>query len=69
MSVQLSTLKMKNSSLLILEIIWIVVGLFCIAAGIRSAILTGGYHFLIFLIMAVISFGFAWVRHSQRKKS
>jgi hypothetical protein len=60
---------MKNSSLFILEITWIVVGLVCIAAGIRSSILTGGYQFLIFLIMAVISFSFAWVRHRQRKKS
>jgi hypothetical protein len=60
---------MKSRSLLILEIIWIVIGLVCVVAGIRSAIFTGGTQFLIFTIMAVVSFGFAWVRHSQRKKS
>jgi hypothetical protein len=60
---------MKSRSLLILEIIWIVIGLVCTAAGIRSAMVTGGTQFLIFTMMAVVSFGFAWVRHSQRKKS
>lgn len=60
---------MKNRSFFVLEIIWITVGLVCIAAGIRSAIISGGYQFLIFIIMAVISFSFAWIRHNQRKKS
>jgi hypothetical protein len=60
---------MKNSSLLVLEIVWIVVGFACIAASVRSAIDSGGYRFLIFLIMAVISFGFALLRHNQRKKN
>jgi hypothetical protein len=60
---------MKNSSLLLLEIVWIVVGLACIAASVRSAIHTGGYQFFIFMIMAVASFGFALMRHNQRKKS
>jgi hypothetical protein len=60
---------MKNSSFLVLEIVWIVVGFACIAAGVKSAIDTGGYRFLIFLIMAVISFGFALLRHNQRKKN
>jgi hypothetical protein len=60
---------MKNSSLVLLEIVWIVVGFACIAASVRSAIHTGVYQFLIFLIMAVVSFGFALVRHNQRKKN
>lgn len=61
--------KMRNSSFLLLEIVWIVVGIGCIAASVRSGIHTGGYQFLIFLIMAVVSFGFAFVRHNQRKKN
>jgi hypothetical protein len=60
---------MKNSSFYILEIIWIVVGFVCIAAGIKSAIVTAGYQFLVFLLMALISFSFAWFRHHQRKKN
>jgi hypothetical protein len=58
---------MKSRSLLILEIVWIVVGLASIAAGIRSFIFKGGNQWLMFLLMTVISFGFAWVRHTQRK--
>jgi len=60
---------MKNSSLLILEIIWIVTGVLCIAAGIRYAITTGGSKIFIFALMSLISFVFAWLRHRQRKKS
>jgi hypothetical protein len=60
---------MRNSSLLFLEIIWIVTGVLCIAAGIRFAITTGGSKTLIFALMAVVCFVFAWVRDKQRKKS
>jgi hypothetical protein len=60
---------MRNSSLLFLEIIWIVTGVLCIAAGIRFAFTTGGSKTLIFALMAVVCFVFAWVRDKQRKKS
>jgi hypothetical protein len=60
---------MNKKSLLILEIIWIVVGFICIAAGVRFAIMTGGPRVFIFLLMAGVSFVFALVRHRQRKKS
>jgi hypothetical protein len=60
---------MRNSSLLILEIIWIVTGLLCVAAGIRFAITDGGSKIFIFALMAIISFVFATIRHRQRKKS
>jgi hypothetical protein len=59
---------MKNKSLLILEITWIIVGIACIFAGIRSVLRSTGSRYIIFFIMALISFGFAWVRHNQRKK-
>jgi hypothetical protein len=59
---------MKSNFILVLEIVWIAVGIVCIAAATRSAIHNGGYQFLLFLVMAVISFGFAWMRHTQRKK-
>jgi uncharacterized membrane protein YczE len=59
---------MRNSSLLILEIIWIVTGILCIAAGIRYAITSGSSKIPIFALMAVICFVFAWLRDRQRKK-
>lgn len=60
---------MRNSSLLILEIIWVVTGLLCIAAGIRYEYTDGGNKIFIFALMAIISFVFATIRHRQRKKS
>jgi len=60
---------MNKKYLLILEIVWIVTGVLCIAAGIRYAVKTGGAASLLFLLMALISFLFAWIRHRQRKKS
>jgi hypothetical protein len=61
---------MSNKSLIILEIIWIATGFLCIAAGIRIIIINGyNNRILIFAIMALVSFLFAWFRHRQRKKS
>jgi hypothetical protein len=59
---------MRNSSILILEIIWIVTGILCIVAGIRYAITSGSSKIPIFALMAVICFVFAWLRDRQRKK-
>jgi glucose dehydrogenase len=60
---------MRNSSLLVLEIIWIATGVLCIAAGIRLAVTTGGSKIFIFAIMSLVCFVFAWLRHKQRNKS
>jgi hypothetical protein len=60
---------MNKKSLLVLEIVWIAVGIICILAGIKFAILTGGSRVFIFFLMALVSFAFAWVRHRHRKKS
>jgi hypothetical protein len=60
---------MRNSSLLILEIIWIATGVVSLGAGVRYAFTTGGNKVYIFALMALISFLFAWLRHKQRKKS
>jgi hypothetical protein len=61
---------MRNSSLLILEIIWIVTGILSAGAGIRSIIISDRLsNSLIFAAMAVIAFLFAWIRHRQRNKS
>ena len=60
---------MKKKALLAIEIIWICVGIFCIAAGIKSLSTRGGSQFVLFLLMAVVSFTFAIIRHKQRKNS
>jgi len=59
---------MRNSSLLVLEIIWIATGVLCIAAGIRYAMAGSGSKIPIFALMAFVSFIFAWLRDKQRKK-
>jgi hypothetical protein len=59
---------MSKRFLLILEIIWIITGLLCIAAGIRYAVTEGGNRIFIFILIALISFLFAWIRHRERKK-
>jgi hypothetical protein len=60
---------MSKKFLLILEIIWILTGVLCLGAGIRYAISPGGGMTFIFLIMAAISFLFAWFRDRERKKT
>jgi len=60
---------MKNSSLLIMEILWITTGVLCFGAGIRIAVTTGGNKVFVFALMSLVSFLFAWLRHKQRKKS
>jgi len=60
---------MRNSSLLVLEIVWISTGVLSILAGIRFAFTNGGNKVFIFALMAFISFIFAWLRHNQRKKN
>ena len=60
---------MRNSSLLILEIIWIAAGVLSVIFGIHYAVNTGGSKIIIFALMALVSFLFAWIRHRQRKKS
>jgi hypothetical protein len=60
---------MRNNSLLIMEIVWIGTGILSIAAGIRYVIVSGSSSkILIFALMALVCFVFAWIRHKQRKK-
>ena len=60
---------MRNKGLLVLEIIWIAVGIVCLVAGIRSAIEESGNQYIIFFSMVPVAFVFAMLRHRQRKKS
>jgi len=60
---------MKNSPLLAMEIIWIATGVLSVAAAIKFAFGSGGTRTIIFALMGLISFIFAWIRHKQRNKS
>jgi hypothetical protein len=59
---------MRNSSLLVLEIIWMATGVLCIAAGIRYALTGSGSKIPVFALMAFVCFVFARLRDKQRKK-
>ncbi|MFN8239244.1 MAG: hypothetical protein U0X39_00600 [Bacteroidales bacterium] len=60
---------MKNRFALVIEIIWVVVGMFSLYSAARSLKIPGDRHYIVFLLMAMVSFAFALVRHKQRKKS
>ncbi len=60
---------MSKRYLIIFEIIWIVTGILCLAAGIKFSVTTGGPRIFMFAAMAAVSFLFAWLRHRERKKS
>jgi len=59
---------MKNKYLLVLEIVWWVTGAVSLAIAFRIAITEGGNNVILFLLMALIAFLFAWLRRQQRKK-
>ena len=59
---------MNKRTLIILESLWIVIGIFCIAAAIHNKITSGGERFLILLGMGILAFIMAYVRDRQRKK-
>lgn len=52
-----------------MEIIWIILGIASIAAAVIYARGTGGPKVFIYILIAMVSFLFAWFRHRQRKKS
>ncbi len=59
---------MNKKSLLILEIIWTATGLLSLVAAITSVASRGlSSTFFVFIIMAVVAFVFAFLRHRQRR--
>jgi len=59
---------MNRKYLIVLEVIWIITGVLCLIAGIRYATGQGGKKTFIFLLLAAVSFLFAWFRDRERKK-
>jgi membrane protein implicated in regulation of membrane protease activity len=52
-----------------MEIIWIVTAVLCTSGAIRSAFAEGWNKTVLFVVMALVSLTFAWLRHRQRKKN
>jgi hypothetical protein len=59
---------MNKRYFIVLEVIWIITGVFCLFAGIRYATGPGGKKTFIFFLLAAVSFLFAWFRDRERKK-
>jgi hypothetical protein len=59
---------MNKKSLLLIEIIWIILGLICLGIAVREISANGFTAGLLYLVMAAGAFALAWMRDSQRKK-
>ncbi len=59
---------MNKKSLLLIEIIWIILGLVCLGIAIREITTNGMRQAWLFIVMSAVAFTLAWVRDSQRKK-
>jgi NADH:ubiquinone oxidoreductase subunit 3 (subunit A) len=59
---------MNRTAILAIEIIWIILGLFCLGIAIREMLTNGFSRAWLFLVMSVVAFIMAWVRNRQRKK-
>lgn len=59
---------MNKKSLLLIEIIWIILGLVCLGIAIREITTNGMRQAWLFIVMSAVAFALARVRDSQRKK-
>ena len=59
---------MNKKSLLLIEIIWIILGLMCLGIAIRETVNNGIGRAWLFYVMTAAAFVLAWIRDSQRKK-
>ncbi len=59
---------MNKKYLLVIEIVWIILGVVCLGIAIREIIAHGYKSGLLYLVMSAGAFTLAWMRDSQRKK-
>jgi hypothetical protein len=59
---------MNKKSLLLIEIVWVILGIACLAIAVREIIINGLGKAWLFLVMSAVAFILAWMRDSQRKK-
>ena len=60
---------MNKKGILVIEIIWIILGLFCLGIAVREMTISGFSRAWLFLVMSVVAFALAWIRDRQRKKA
>jgi len=60
---------MNKKAILVIEIIWITLGILCFMITIREIFFTGGDKAWLFGVMTAIAFLLAWLRDRQRKKA
>lgn len=60
---------MNKTTLIILEVLWIIISIFCFVAAVHNRATTGGNRFYIFLAMGIIAGVMAYIRDRQRRKS
>jgi len=59
---------MNKKSLLLIEIVWIILGLVCLGIAIREITTNGFRQAWLFIVMSAAAFVLARIRDSQRKK-
>jgi uncharacterized membrane protein YbaN (DUF454 family) len=59
---------MNKKALMVIEIIWIILGLLCLGIAIREIVTNGLGRAWLFLVMSAVAFLLAGVRDRQRKK-
>ena len=59
---------MNKKALLLIEIVWVILGLLCLGIAIRELIINGFSKAWLFLIMSAAAFVLAAIRDRQRKK-
>jgi hypothetical protein len=60
---------MNKKALMVIEIIWIILGLLCLGIAIREIVTNGFGRAWLFLVMSAVAFLLAGVRDRQRKKT
>jgi hypothetical protein len=59
---------MNKKAILAIEIVWIILGILCLAVFFRESVITKGDRAWLFALMSVVAFAMAWIRDGQRKK-
>ncbi len=59
---------MNKKALLLIEIVWVVLGVLCLGIAIRELIINGFSRAWLFLVMSAAAFVLAAIRDRQRKK-
>lgn len=59
---------MNKKAILAIEIVWVILGILCLAVFFREVFITKGDRAWLFALMSVVAFVMALIRDGQRKK-